>query len=199
MLQRVRHHLAPICLKDKWCHVCPGIFLGLELVLRFMINHIMFRLACSSEPGTACEERLQIRKHNAKRTLKKIEQQLKLAIVRGIIIILEVKCLPEVIIVCVLVSLSLMLTMSPELWETRFPTYSVILWCRLSVNHWNPCWMQAFRVCVPLLPSVNLAANYTRLASLWSSSTPPPKFICHLLITELLNVSPTLLRSSPSG
>lgn len=46
----------------------------------------------------------------------------------------------------------------------------------------------------PPLPSVILAANCTPA---WhppsSPNTPPPKFICHLVITELVNVSPPAL------
>lgn len=46
----------------------------------------------------------------------------------------------------------------------------------------------------PPLPSVSLAANCTPA---WhppsSPNTPPPKFICHLVITELVNVSPPAL------
>lgn len=55
-------------------------------------------------------------------------------------------------------------------------------------------WVAGFQKCslthLPFpLPWVSLATNYTRYPPK-SPHTPPLKFMCHLLITELVNVSP---------
>lgn len=86
-----------------------------------------------------------------------------------------------------------MLSTHAEHWRTCLSTSRVVFRCRSSFNSWNPS--RALSKCRFTCVCSKLQS---RLASPQSPNTPPLKFICRLLITELVNVPPPLFFSPPS-
>lgn len=96
-------------------------------------------------------------------------------------------------------SLSSMLTAPTSLWRTCLSACCVIV---IQTEVYELKVGGRFSECslthLPFpLPWVSLATNYTRYPPK-SPHTPPLKFMCHLLITELVNVSPPSSSSSQS-